>query len=224
MAGRSLSRSLTLSEAARERPKIRFNLPVDDSETRHDLLTAATNEEGSGSTRTLMDIIREEQQMHGSGSGSIRDEATGTINWKSFKDRIRLRRAGNAFTDPDQLPGSSASSGRESIVSEYDPNPNPSDGGEEEEAGGGAPVSLMALLGQFGEEEEEEEETEMGAEEKDEEEGGEYTCCVCMVRHKGAAFIPCGHTFCRLCSRELWVSRGNCPLCNGFILEILDIF
>lgn len=54
--------------------------------------------------------------------------------------------------------------------------------------------------------------------------GVEQNCCVCMVRHKGAAFIPCGHTFCRLCSRELWVSRGNCPLCNGFILEILDIF
>ncbi|XP_008458019.1 uncharacterized protein LOC103497559 isoform X1 [Cucumis melo] len=54
--------------------------------------------------------------------------------------------------------------------------------------------------------------------------GTERNCCVCMVRHKGAAFIPCGHTFCRLCSRELWVSRGNCPLCNGFILEILDIF
>jgi Zinc finger, C3HC4 type (RING finger) len=51
-----------------------------------------------------------------------------------------------------------------------------------------------------------------------------HVCCVCMVRHKGAAFIPCGHTFCRLCSRELWVSRGNCPLCNGFIQEILDIF
>ncbi|XP_047938967.1 uncharacterized protein LOC125186610 [Salvia hispanica] len=49
-------------------------------------------------------------------------------------------------------------------------------------------------------------------------------CCVCMVRHKGAAFIPCGHTFCRLCSRELWVQRGNCPLCNNFIVEILDIF
>uniref|UniRef100_A0A2P2Q9D6 RING-type domain-containing protein n=1 Tax=Rhizophora mucronata TaxID=61149 RepID=A0A2P2Q9D6_RHIMU len=54
--------------------------------------------------------------------------------------------------------------------------------------------------------------------------GVEHACCVCMVRHKGAAFIPCGHTFCRLCSRELWVQRGNCPLCNGFILEILDIF
>ncbi|XP_065873091.1 uncharacterized protein [Euphorbia lathyris] len=54
--------------------------------------------------------------------------------------------------------------------------------------------------------------------------GIEHTCCVCMVRHKGAAFIPCGHTFCRLCSREVWVERGNCPLCNGYILEILDIF
>ncbi|KAH9626110.1 hypothetical protein KSS87_002984 [Heliosperma pusillum] len=53
---------------------------------------------------------------------------------------------------------------------------------------------------------------------------GEFSCCVCMVRHKGAAFIPCGHTFCRLCSRELFVQRGNCPLCNNFILEILDIF
>ncbi|KAG4139648.1 hypothetical protein ERO13_D07G207000v2 [Gossypium hirsutum] len=64
-------------------------------------------------------------------------------------------------------------------------------------------------------------------EEKDKAEGSggmEQTCCVCMVRHKGAAFIPCGHTFCRLCSRELWVQRGNCPLCNGTIQEILDIF
>ncbi|KAG8489570.1 hypothetical protein CXB51_017780 [Gossypium anomalum] len=63
--------------------------------------------------------------------------------------------------------------------------------------------------------------------EKDKAEGSgemEQTCCVCMVRHKGAAFIPCGHTFCRLCSRELWVQRGNCPLCNGTIQEILDIF
>ncbi|XP_008235738.1 PREDICTED: uncharacterized protein LOC103334536 [Prunus mume] len=66
------------------------------------------------------------------------------------------------------------------------------------------------------EEEEEEEQAEVGK--------IEYNCCVCMVRHKGAAFIPCGHTFCRMCSRELWVQRGNCPLCNNFILEILDIF
>ncbi|KAK0580687.1 hypothetical protein LWI29_005075 [Acer saccharum] len=73
---------------------------------------------------------------------------------------------------------------------------------------------------EFEEDEEEEEVVEAGGR------GGgmEYNCCVCMVRHKGAAFIPCGHTFCRLCSRELWVQRGNCPLCNNFIVEILDIF
>ncbi|KAK9944799.1 hypothetical protein M0R45_010349 [Rubus argutus] len=79
----------------------------------------------------------------------------------------------------------------------------------------------------MGDEEEEEEEEEQAAEEEEEEDvvgGAEHSCCVCMVRHKGAAFIPCGHTFCRMCSRELWVQRGNCPLCNNFILEILDIF
>lgn len=55
--------------------------------------------------------------------------------------------------------------------------------------------------------------------------GGEAEwCCVCMGRRKGAAFIPCGHTFCRVCSRELWLNRGSCPLCNRPILEILDIF
>ncbi|KAK1270130.1 hypothetical protein QJS04_geneDACA012687 [Acorus gramineus] len=83
-------------------------------------------------------------------------------------------------------------------------------------------VSLMALLEQT---DRRSPPAPAEAEETETEEEGMYaTCCVCMVRHKGAAFIPCGHTFCRLCSRELWVSRGNCPLCNGFILEILDIF
>ncbi|KAJ8634290.1 hypothetical protein MRB53_027626 [Persea americana] len=89
-------------------------------------------------------------------------------------------------------------------------------------------VSLMSLLrreeddGEEEEEEEGEEEEERGEEVEENEE--ELVCCVCMVRHKGAAFIPCGHTFCRMCSRELWASRGNCPLCNGYILEILNIF
>ncbi|KAI4326381.1 hypothetical protein MLD38_031703 [Melastoma candidum] len=99
----------------------------------------------------------------------------------------------------------------------------------EEAAGGqGSRMSLMDLL--------EETDRQMGYEfsnyalqEEDKiDEGcgvGEANnCCVCMVRQKGAAFIPCGHTFCRLCSRELWVSRGTCPICNGFILEVLDIF
>ncbi|GFY99381.1 RING/U-box superfamily protein [Actinidia rufa] len=139
--------------------------------------------------------------------------------------------------------------GANSPAAELD-HQSPSDEEEESEEGGGevaeaeaegaaergepeVRMSLMALL--------EETDREMGLDgstfmmddddEEDEESVGggvgvgDYNnCCVCMVRHKGAAFIPCGHTFCRLCSRELWVQRGNCPLCNGFILEILDIF
>ncbi|XP_074585286.1 uncharacterized protein LOC141841060 [Curcuma longa] len=95
----------------------------------------------------------------------------------------------------------------------------------EEEVEEPARVSLMALLeqtdGQWNGSE-----RERLAEGEGESGGGamSYMCCVCMVRHKGAAFIPCGHTFCRICSRELWISRGSCPLCNREILEILDIF
>ncbi|KAL7212270.1 hypothetical protein ACSBR2_015027 [Camellia fascicularis] len=54
--------------------------------------------------------------------------------------------------------------------------------------------------------------------------GCDSMCCVCMGRKNGAALIPCGHTFCRVCSRELWLIRGSCPLCNRSILEILNIF
>ncbi|KAJ0263498.1 Uncharacterized protein HA466_0038410 [Hirschfeldia incana] len=54
--------------------------------------------------------------------------------------------------------------------------------------------------------------------------GSDSVCCVCMGRKKGSAFIPCGHTFCRVCSRELWLNRGSCPLCNRPIVDILDIF
>ncbi|XP_066352666.1 uncharacterized protein [Miscanthus floridulus] len=49
-------------------------------------------------------------------------------------------------------------------------------------------------------------------------------CCVCMAQAKGAAFIPCGHTFCRACARELLAGRGRCPLCNAAIVDVLDIF
>lgn len=93
----------------------------------------------------------------------------------------------------------------------------------EEASGGGGEgatpwrVSLMKLL----EETEVENESNAGAVVV---EGSDSVCCVCMGRKKGAAFIPCGHTFCRVCSRELWLNRGNCPLCNRSILEILDIF
>lgn len=88
-------------------------------------------------------------------------------------------------------------------------------------------MSLMALLAEsegssymMGEDEDEDEDDGDG----DVSENNLNNCCVCQVRHKGAAFVPCGHSFCRLCSRELWVEGANCPLCNNFILEILDIF
>ncbi|OIW01281.1 hypothetical protein TanjilG_10442, partial [Lupinus angustifolius] len=73
-------------------------------------------------------------------------------------------------------------------------------------------------------EDEDDDEDEGDDDDDNGEDAMEYTCCICMVKHKGSAFITCGHTFCRMCSRELNVSRGNCPLCNNFILEILDIF
>ncbi|KAI3718667.1 hypothetical protein L6452_19546 [Arctium lappa] len=83
---------------------------------------------------------------------------------------------------------------------------------------GGTPlrISLMRLL-----------EESDGHDEKEKEKEGlgrDLVCCVCMGRKKGAAFIPCGHTFCRVCSRELWLNRGTCPLCNRSIFEILDIY
>lgn len=80
-------------------------------------------------------------------------------------------------------------------------------------------VSLMRLL-------EETDSCDYGEWEKGEKGVGssDSLCCVCMGRKKGAAFIPCGHTFCRVCSRDLWLNRGFCPLCNRSILDILDIF
>ncbi|XP_058752357.1 uncharacterized protein LOC131625522 [Vicia villosa] len=108
---------------------------------------------------------------------------------------------------------------------------------EQEEGGTGHPMmSLMDLL--------EETDREMGLEgaryvlsddedyyddeeDEDDENGGsalEQSCCICMVKHKGSAMAACGHSFCRMCSRELMVAKGNCPLCNNFITEILDIF
>ncbi|KAJ0959796.1 hypothetical protein J5N97_000506 [Dioscorea zingiberensis] len=60
-------------------------------------------------------------------------------------------------------------------------------------------VSLMTLLeqsGRFGGDEDEDKDEEFSAE-KEDEGGGEMQCCVCMVRHKGTTFIPCGHTFCQ---------------------------
>jgi hypothetical protein len=63
-------------------------------------------------------------------------------------------------------------------------------------------------------------------EDKEKDKGGGVggRCCVCVARGKGAAFIPCGHTFCRACARELRAGRGRCPLCNATIREVLNLF
>lgn len=65
----------------------------------------------------------------------------------------------------------------------------------------------------------------MGEEEEENKEGDRIQrCCVCEGRPRGAALIQCGHTFCRLCAREMWLTQFDCPLCHRPIQGILDIF
>ncbi|CAD6224324.1 unnamed protein product [Miscanthus lutarioriparius] len=92
-------------------------------------------------------------------------------------------------------------------------------------------VSLMALLERTEQQQQWTWKRAGGAEEaapveEEEEKGGGVggRCCVCVARGKGAAFIPCGHTFCRACARELRAGRGRCPLCNATIREVLNLF
>lgn len=169
---------------------------------------------------TLLDIIRDDPN----------NSRRKTRKWKHFRNKLRLKP--NISIQQHNNPMISASGSRNRILTVE----NESDG---EEIGGDQParMSLMALLTENdgdesaymmedGDDELNDGDNVIGSVEADSAAvAGEYNnCCVCMVRHKGAAFIPCGHTFCRLCSRELWVQRGNCPLCNNFILEVLDIF
>ncbi|CAK8560180.1 unnamed protein product [Lathyrus sativus] len=181
--------------------------------------------------QTLLDIIRESEPNNVvENSNNTKDRKS----WKAFKELLRLKRRNSdeSTLQQEQQPQ------QNDVVREDLNNSDPVElppGGEssDEEINVNSSetvqvsMSLMDLL--------EESEIDLDriddvddVDEKREEEGEnvsvERNCCVCMVRHKGAAFIPCGHTFCRMCSRELWVSRGNCPLCNNLILEVLDIF
>jgi hypothetical protein len=96
--------------------------------------------------------------------------------------------------------------------------------------GEGQRVSLLALLERA---EQQWAWRRAGAEEAAPEEEGEEEekgggvggrCCVCVARGKGAAFVPCGHTFCRACARQVRAGRGRCPLCNATIREVLNLF
>jgi hypothetical protein len=189
---------------------------------------------------TLLDIIRENEP------NNVVNVNNNRKSWKGFKELLRLKRRNSDESTQQQQ--------QNNIVHEDVVNSDLTEllaGGEssDEEINvnnsetAQVSMSLMDLLEESeieldrsshveddeGDDDVDENHEEEKEEER-EEEGGEgnvkveHNCCVCMVRHKGAAFIPCGHTFCRMCSRELWVSRGNCPLCNHFILEVLDIF
>ncbi|MCE2055756.1 hypothetical protein HAX54_043348 [Datura stramonium] len=151
-----------------------------------------------------------------------------------FDPSMSIRRSGSSTNDDDDeeeeeeeeesKDGKKEEEGKEE--EEEEEEEEAAKDGEEEEEEEPVRMSLMALLA------ESEGSSYMMGEDEDEDEdegvaeviGGDLNnCCVCQVRHKGAAFVPCGHSFCRLCSRELWVEGANCPLCNNFILEILDI-
>jgi hypothetical protein len=266
--------------------------------------TMTLSEQLSTQDPAIRDFLKIPQDDAEGGNPTARDTdaAGGMINWKPLRDRLRLRRAANAWQKPPAAPKTAAlahtASGGTNRSNKYNYSPGeaaaafsrtPSllttptfsrvgstrvgptssrsssqrpavaydlrhedheddhgeadhDGEEEEEEeqdkeeAPAAQMSLMALLEQSDSWDEDEEggsgaRKDGGGAVGDDDDNGAgpeeemvHVCCVCMVRHKGAAFIPCGHTFCRLCSRELWVSRGNCPLCNGFIQEILDIF
>ncbi|XP_041990590.1 RNA-binding protein MEX3B-like [Salvia splendens] len=236
----------------------------------------------SESSRTLLDIIREDQT-----AGLRRGGDDGRSSWRHLKDKIRLRRRitdnnnnnnnnnnnhhnqSDESIQPDSrapIPLTNPRRSTERSTAPLEPSISPRmrqltadgngnsnvneerriDAAELALEGNDSPLkmSLMALLAEndrqmgyessayaMDEDEPEEEVNDVVIEETGTSTAGGGSkgaegenCCVCMVRHKGAAFIPCGHTFCRLCSRELWVQRGNCPLCNNFIVEILDIF
>jgi hypothetical protein len=191
---------------------------------------------------TLLDIIRENEP------NNVVNVNNNRKSWKGFKELLRLKRRNSDESTQQQQQQNDIV--HEDVVnsdltellaggesSDEEINVNNSETAQ-------ISMSLMDLLEESeieldrssyveddeGDDDDVDENHEEEKEEEREEEGGEgnvkveHNCCVCMVRHKGAAFIPCGHTFCRMCSRELWVSRGNCPLCNHFILEVLDIF
>jgi hypothetical protein len=189
-----------------------------------DLLKVPHDVDGERRLPTLMDAI---------GRESRGESGAGRINWRPLRDRLWLRRAANA---------SSTASSTSNRHADEDGIEEEEDEEEPKAPAAASAVSLMALLeqtdSQWDEDDDEEEDgaggraSKTGAVASDEDEGQEEenseervrACCVCTVRHRGAAFIPCGHTFCRLCSRELLLARASCPLCNAFIHDILHIF
>ncbi|KMZ66405.1 hypothetical protein ZOSMA_29G00540 [Zostera marina] len=164
--------------------------------------SSSSSSSSSSTTRTLVEIFRDDEVVYPRNL-AVDERHTDNhpiFSWKSIKDHLHHPRRNPPSVSPYMLQPST-----------------------EEDAP--ARISLMALLNRSKKENPSElNVTPNIVGDETEKESEIYLCCVCMVRQKGAAFIPCGHTFCRLCSRELWISRGMCPLCNVYILEVLDIF
>ncbi|XP_018485586.1 uncharacterized protein LOC108856311 [Raphanus sativus] len=149
-------------------------------------------------------------------------------------DRI-LRHPVVKFAEERQMSAREAAAAQEAAEADDDDEEDDDDSEEAEEEKPSGPkqtMSLMDLLeetdrqmgltgSRYAMDDEEEDEYE----DEDEEEEGEMSCCVCHVNIKGATFTPCcGHTFCKLCSKELMAQKGHCPVCNSFVIEFLDIF
>uniref|UniRef100_K3YMJ8 RING-type domain-containing protein n=2 Tax=Setaria italica TaxID=4555 RepID=K3YMJ8_SETIT len=189
--------------------------------------------------RTLLDIIRDDQPPPAAASG----DGPGAADPFLVRRAVSLPAPTTAASTPAVAPASASPAPSPAPPPPLPPQPPAvAEAAEEEEQG--ERVSLMALLEQTdrqwsagaGAAAPREEEDVAGAEalelvEDDTEPGAGAgrgvvagCCCVCMARAKGAAFIPCGHTFCRACARELLAGRGRCPLCNAAIVDVLDIF
>ncbi|CAN0897061.1 hypothetical protein LINGRAHAP2_LOCUS18899 [Linum grandiflorum] len=157
--------------------------------------------------------------------------------WKNLKRRLSFTSCcGVQISEPDETERTMSEGGREetavmNLAMALAAERNSREGSYVGPPAGGEDVkTLMRLIEETDGEDDRRRAMGKKEEEMSEEtrggggEGGDWVCCVCMEREKGAAFIPCGHTFCRVCSRTLWGRRGCCPVCNRPIVKVLDIF
>lgn len=216
--------TLTLASALAYEKEEASSTPTPDGRT---LLDMSRNEESGrvavtrrGGGRTLLDIFREDEGSLPGGGDSI--------IWRTFEEHLRRAAALTASSGGDPPASGGGASREEASGGEAAEGAAPS--GTAVEGEQPVRVSLMALLEETegpmvgGEVWAVAEEEKMVAREGEEEAEDRHVCCVCAERRKGAAFIPCGHTFCRVCSRVLFKRRGNCPLCNAQIVQVLRIF
>ncbi|XP_074568903.1 uncharacterized protein LOC141825419 [Curcuma longa] len=208
MEGREHRRSLTLSEhlAMAGRP-CKFG---DFLKIRNDVEVPEKREasSGAGGRRTLLDVLREERE---------RSEIEVVVGNPSDGEATANGREGSSpRRTVDSPPTEAGQPARVSLMVLLEQTAEDQWSSGREAASAAAMSALAAFL--------DEEEKPGPAEDIVGAGGVLHVCCICMMRPKAAAFIPCGHTFCRRCSRELWVNRGSCPLCNGRIFEILDLF